>query len=110
MDQGAVGAVAGNNIDTVVTAFEGRLPVIQSEAAFRPFGSVAAKTNRFKDRTNITVIIHGNLRRSWKLARVDFGGLRRKSVKGGSNQENDREEAGKARFTVDGFPGSGGGV
>jgi hypothetical protein len=49
MDEGAFGAVAGDDIDAVIAAFEGCGGVIEAKIAFGFYRAVAANARGFED-------------------------------------------------------------
>ena len=54
VNQRALGAVTGVNINSFIAPFQSGFPVIEPETALRLFGTVTAETGGFEDRSNVT--------------------------------------------------------
>ena len=77
MNERTFGAIAGNDINAIIAAFEGGLTIIETEMALGSLRSMAAEAGFLEDRFDIGLERYSSLGRGRQLA----------GIKGGSGEQ-----------------------
>jgi hypothetical protein len=86
VDERALGAVAGKNVHSIITAFEGVRAVVKTESVFRFFRAVAAEAGGIQNGLDIAGEINGDGSGGRQFGFIHLGG-------GGARAEQEKPKA-----------------